>query len=370
MAIIRNECPLLEFSTDQQVYLSPETPEKTLPRLCLVTYFEELLEAFVERYGAVQIEDYVTEMRSFPIYQAEVEGYELCVTLGVLGAGGAAKQIDFLYGHGAQSIVACDSCGIVDPDIASGTIIIPVRALRAEGASYHYVHASRFIDLQIKYAEKARNILNMRKIPYVKCTTWTTDGPYRESVEMITYRREEGCRVVETQCAAMAAVAKCRGKGFGALFYAGDKLEEENIYDEVFYNDHETARKHTFLLALEVLCRSEEKVMHTMEVQPEFFDQFRRGEKEIEIRCLDEKRRDIRVGDVVQLQKPNGEYMRMKVTELIAGESFGELYERVTPEELGFAGASRKDFISTMRGIYSVTREKALGVIGIRLEPM
>lgn len=370
MAIVKHECPLLEFSTEQKVYLSPETPEKTLPRLCLVTYFEEILTAFVEHYHAEQIEDYVTEMRSFPIYQAQVEGYILCATLGVLGAGGAAKQIDFLYGHGAEVVIACDSCGIVDPEIQSGTVILPVRAMRAEGASYHYLHAERYIDLEDKYVEKARNILKIRKIPYERCITWTTDGPYRESHEMVAYRRSEGCRVVETQCAAMAAVAKCRGKGFGEILYAGDKLREQDIYDEVFYNDHETGRQNTFLVALEVLCRSDERVLHTMEIKPEFFDAFLRGGKRIEMRCLDEKRRNIRVGDTVQLQKPNGEFLRGRVTELIAGDSFGDLYDRVSPEELGFPGMSRREFVSTMRSIYSVEREKLLGVIGIRIEPV
>lgn len=370
MAIVKNEIPLLEFSTEQDAFLRPDTPEKTLPRLCLVTYFNEILDAFVETYQATCAEEYVTEMRTFPIYRAEIEGYEICVTLGALGAGAAAKQIDFLYGHGAQTVIACDSCGIVDSGIESGTVIIPVRALRAEGASYHYVHAARFIDLQDKYIEKARSILNLRGISYAKCVTWTTDAPYRETEEMIAYRRSEGCRVVETQCSAMAAVAKCRGKGFGALFYAGDPLFKDELYGEELFDNHDECRLRTFRLALELLCRSEEKVMHTIELQPRFFDAFTKGEKQVEIRCLDEKRREIRVGDMIQFQKPNGESFRAKVAELVACDSFGELYERVSAEDLGFPGMSRKEFISTMRTIYPVAREKSLGVLGIRVEPI
>ena len=369
MAIVRNSCPLLEFSTDQHVYLNPEIAEKTLPRLCLVTYFEELLDAFVERYEAEHIETFSSEMREFPIYLAKVEGYEVCATLGCMGAAAAAKQIDFLYGHGAQTVMMCDSCGVLDPEIEGGTMIIPVRALRAEGASYHYVPASRYIDMQDKYVAKARSIMMQRGIPYAKCITWTTAAPYREAQEMVAYRREEGCRVVEMQCAAMAAVAQCRGKGFGAVLYAGDSLVgSESPYDEMTAEDHESARKHAFLLALEVLCRSEDKVMHTMELQPAFFEAFCRGEKEIEVRCMDEKRKNIRVGDVIQFQKTNGAYFKGRVREIIACDSFGELYERVSPEELGFKGKTRKEFINAMRQIYTLARERELGVIGIRIE--
>ena len=128
-----------------------------------------------------------------------------------------------------------------------------------------------------------------------------------------------------------------------------------------------SARKRVFLLALEVLCRSEDKVMHTMELQNAHFDAFRRGEKEIEVRCMDEKRRNVRVGDVIQFRKTNGAYFKARVCEIIAADSFGELYERVTPEEIGFAGKTRKEFISAMRQIYTLSRERELGVVGIRV---
>ena len=37
------------------------------------------------------------------------------------------------------------------------------------------------------------------------------------------------------------------------------------------------------------------------------------------------------------------------------------------PEELGFAGKTRKEFISEMRQIYTLSRERELGVVGIRV---
>ncbi len=368
MAIVRNECPLLEFCTDSQLYLNPETPEKTLPRLCLVTYFEDLLDAFVERYGGEQIEVYSNGVSEYPVYLAQVEGYEVCATLGCDGTSAAAKQADFLYGHGALTIISCGMCSTLDPELEGGTVVIPVRALRAEGASYHYLPPARYVDMQDKYVTKARSILMQRSIPYAKCTTWTTDAPYRLSHEMVDYRRSEGCRVVDTCCSAVAAVAQSRGKGFGAVWYAADPmLPTGALYDEMTEEDHISARKRVFLLALEVLCRSEDKVMHTMELQSAHFDAFRRGEKEIEVRCMDEKRRNVRVGDVIQFRKTNGAYFKARVCEIIAADSFGELYERVTPEEIGFAGKTRKEFISAMRQIYTLSRERELGVVGIRV---
>ncbi|MBO5670713.1 MAG: hypothetical protein J6S41_04120, partial [Clostridia bacterium] len=332
------------------------------------TYFEDILDAFVERYGGEQIDNFVTETRDYPVYIAQVEGYEVAATLGCVGAALAARQADYLYGHGAQTIVSCGACDVLDPELEGGTVVLPVRALRAEGASYHYVPSARYIDLQDKYIAKARSLLMQRSMPYTKCITWTTDATYRASYEMVDYRRSEGCRVMEAQCAAVAAVAQCRHKGYGTILYAGEPLLPPGTpHDEMYPEDHIAAQKKVFLLALEVLCRSEDKVMHTMELQASAYDAFRHGDKEIEVRCMDEKRRSVRVGDVIQFQKTNGAYFKARVCEIIAAESFGELYERVTPEELGFAGKTRKEFISAMRQIYTLARERELGVVGIRV---
>ena len=37
--------------------------------------------------------------------------------------------------------------------------------------------------------------------------TWTTDGFYRKTKEMVMYRKEEGCKVVEMECSALTASA-------------------------------------------------------------------------------------------------------------------------------------------------------------------
>lgn len=39
------------------------------------------------------------------------------------------------------------SCGVIDQTITEGKIIVPSKAYRDEGTSYHYVPASDFIDI-------------------------------------------------------------------------------------------------------------------------------------------------------------------------------------------------------------------------------
>lgn len=258
--VIKNEYPILEYSTDLNAVINPgrnveKHPNAVLrayPRLCLVTFFEEVLVGAVEKYAGIPIGAYVSEMKEFPVYRMMVDGVELCAVQAVVASGSIAMMTEWLYGHGVGTIVCCGGCGVLD-DIPAGDVIIPVRALRDEGASYKYLPPSRFIDLQPKPIESFRKVLESHHVPYIECTTWTTDGFYRETKDMVEYRKSEGCKAVEMECATMAAIAQFRGRAFGQLLYSGDILTCGDEYDDRGWFCNYSAREKLFYLALEAL---------------------------------------------------------------------------------------------------------------------
>lgn len=140
-------------------------------------------------------------------------------------------------------------------DIPPGDVVVPVVALRDEGASYHYLPPSRDICVNPMMIAAITETLNALRVPFMECKTWTTDGFYRETPDMVRYRQEEGCRVVDMECAALAAVAQFRGKAFGQLLYSGDMLADGENYDERGWKNNFTAREKLVSLSLEVLRR-------------------------------------------------------------------------------------------------------------------
>lgn len=80
--------------------------------------------------------------------------------------------------------------------------------------------------------DTVRAVLAERDLPYEECITWTTDGFFRETADMVAYRREEGCSVVEMECAALAACAEFRGFEFGQFLFTADSLANAAEYDE------------------------------------------------------------------------------------------------------------------------------------------
>ena len=89
-------------------------------------------------------------------------------------------------------------------------------------------------------------------IKFEECITWTTDGIYRETQEMVQYRLSEGCSVVEMECAALAACAQKRGASFGQFFFTADSLANVTEYDKRNWgiSSHSIALH----LALDVIC--------------------------------------------------------------------------------------------------------------------
>ena len=112
-----------------------------------------------------------------------------------------------------------------------GDYFIPTSALRQEGTSYHYLPPSREVKLDEKAVEAIERVLIKNNRLYRKCKTWTTDGFYRETKEMILYRKEEGCSVVEMECASMVACAKMRNVVFGQLLFTADSLADIDSHD-------------------------------------------------------------------------------------------------------------------------------------------
>ena len=110
--------------------------------------------------------------------------------------------------------------------------VVPVKALRDEGTSYHYMAPGRYVETCDKALRAIEKTLNQHNLPHRAVTTWTTDAFYRETREKIIARKAEGCHVVDMECAALCACAAFRGKTFGQLLFTADSLSDVEKYDE------------------------------------------------------------------------------------------------------------------------------------------
>lgn len=168
-----------------------------------------------------------------------------------VGAPLAAALMEEVIASGCRRIIACGGAGVLDSQIAVGTVLIPTSAVRDEGTSFHYLPPSREIEADQKVVDIIENVLRKKDVEYKKVKTWTTDAPYRETPEKIKLRKAEGCLTVEMETAAFLAVAQFRGVPFGQILYGGDDVSGTNWERRDWHNRGED-RKRLFWLAVDV----------------------------------------------------------------------------------------------------------------------
>ena len=229
MAVMKNAFPILEYDPEQRAVLMPDRKHLyTFPRKAVISF--DGIDDFVNENNCEEIGEHITCTKRFPIYKAAWNGIEILLCHVPLGASAAVQLLDFIISYGAKEIIAVGSCGTLI-DLPENHFIVPNEALRDEGVSYHYLPPARTVELNSAAVSAIKEALEAKGYKYTLCKTWTTDGFYRSTVDMINHRKEEGCAVVEMECAGLAACAQFRGAVFGQLLYTADTLANVNEYD-------------------------------------------------------------------------------------------------------------------------------------------
>lgn len=232
MPVIPHSIPILEYDSDPTALLRHDrNQEIVLPKKAVYAFLGNTIDDYAQAVGAEILDVFHTIGRDTNIYRISHKGEELCLCRAPLGGPAAVQLMDWLIGHGVRSVITAGSCGALAP-LPENAFLIPERALRDEGTSYHYLPPARFVELSPVAVQVIREVLQARGLHAASCTTWTTDGFFRETESMVRHRREEGCLTVEMECASLAACAQFRGALFGQLLYTADSLADAKNYDE------------------------------------------------------------------------------------------------------------------------------------------
>ena len=231
--IQKHAIPILEFDDNPQAVIMPnhEGLDLQLPKKCIYAFLEEEIDRYAQEVEADCVGEFVSATKTYPVYVMDYKGEKVCLAQAPVGSAPAAQFMDWLIGYGVENIISTGTCGVLT-NIEENAFLVPVRALRDEGASYHYVAPSRYMEMQIEAISAIEQVLEQLGIPYEEVMTWSTDGFYRETAEKVAYRKEEGCAVVEMECAALAAVAQLRGAVWGELLFTADSLADLDNYDQ------------------------------------------------------------------------------------------------------------------------------------------
>lgn len=250
--IIKNEIPILEYDDTSLEVIAPDHDfeDTKLPEKCLFAFLGDVVHDYAKAQNAEVIQELVTVSHTYKVYILHEEKEDICLVQSLIGAAAATQTLDSLVSAGCRKVIAVGSCGVL-ADLPENAFLVPTKALRDEGTSYHYLPASRYIELDKEPITAIEDTFKRHNLPFTPCTTWTTDGFFRETKDMVSYRLEKGCQVVEMECSALAACCRKRGASFGQFLFTADSLSNVHEYDARDFgkDSHEKA----LLLGLDIL---------------------------------------------------------------------------------------------------------------------
>ena len=106
----------------------------------------------------------------------------------------------------------------------------------------------------------------------------------------------------------------------------------------------------------------------SMSLRPDYYEMVRSGEKDIELRLYDEKRRRMHNGDTILIYNAqnHNDCIRAKIVRLHIAHSFADLATKISMPRTGFA--SLNALMSAVSKFYDAEMESKYGIVGIELE--
>ncbi|MDD2259083.1 MAG: nucleoside phosphorylase [Bacilli bacterium] len=215
----------------------------------IVTFQSKVLQGLLDSKFIIEIPDrkFGTSNSKYPIYKLTKQENVLFY-LSPIGAPATVGILEeIIYAFDVKNIIMYGSCGVLDRKIAAGKIIVPTKAYRDEGTSYHYQPSSEFIDL--KENSFVSSVLKNNGIDFVKGYTWTTDAFYRETEELYRERKNQGCIAVEMEISAVQAFVNLRNIKLYSFIYGGDNLDSSKWDKRILGNLSVDERVKYFLVA-------------------------------------------------------------------------------------------------------------------------
>lgn len=107
---------------------------------------------------------------------------------------------------------------------------------------------------------------------------------------------------------------------------------------------------------------------HVMKLQPHSFDSIKNGQKIIEVRLCDEKRREVQLGDIIVFKREPEqiETVHTEVIGLLNYRTFADLANDLPASYFGYA--EKEDLLKSIYNFYTKKQETHYGVLGIKIK--
>ncbi len=201
-------------------------PELTVPTVCVLDFDGDLTDWLSSHGMAAPFAPWACFHTT--MYVVEAEGIRCGLIARTIGGPYAVLVAEQLRVAGAQLILGLTSAGRVSPSFPLPSLVVVTCAVRDEGTSLHYLPAGEDVACPTAIGHLLSDELTGLGWTVVEGSVWTTDAPYRETIEQLHRHADAGVLAVEMQAASLFAFATARQMNIGIVAHVTNALGHQD----------------------------------------------------------------------------------------------------------------------------------------------
>lgn len=223
------------------------------PQLGVVfVYQPHLIKKLEAQYEVYKSDRFVPTLYRIKTDKGEVG----IVTHFGFGAPAVTVLMEQLIAFGAKRFVSIGFAGGIQSFMRAGDIVLATEAVRDEGVSFHYLNPADEALPSFHLLKVAQEVLKHDDKKFHEGMVWTTDAPFRESVEEFEVYRSNGVLAVEMETSALYAVAQYRNVDVVSLLTVSDLLSTDEWQPNFHFQGVTHSLEYLLQAAIQILIRS------------------------------------------------------------------------------------------------------------------
>jgi uridine phosphorylase len=222
-----------------------------IPKICILDPDGDLLQHLISSGDAH--ENPFWACYHTRLYDFRYNGIEYGIVGCAVGASFAVLVAEEMFSSGCELLISITSAGQITNTAQPPYFFIIEKALRDEGTSYHYLPPASYSTINPVLKSELKRIFQPYESSMFFGSSWTTDGPFRETEASIRYAQSEGILGVEMEAAALYAFSQAREKPVICIAQITNQMGQiENDFEKA--DGHLDALEIIALIAAEALA--------------------------------------------------------------------------------------------------------------------
>lgn len=197
----------------------------SIPRICVLDFDGDLSDWLAATGRSTPCPAWACFHTRMDIVQTG--GLTAGIVARTIGGPYAVLVAEQMLASGAEVIVGLTSAGRVRRSLPVPSIVVPNRALRDEGTSFHYIAPGRVVDAPAAIGDVLAAELQSGALPVTRGMVWTIDAPYRETASQLQQHAAEGVLAVEMQAASLYALAAAKQAQIGVVAHVTNAIDQD-----------------------------------------------------------------------------------------------------------------------------------------------